>query len=381
MDIGRGRWIRGNENCEAHAPSAYARKRIPSDGSIVTYGRQIEHFITHCERRRINWRELDYQGVLDRYVNPMVCGRLAPSTINGRFHTAVDFLTWAANAEERGPFEVVVEVVASDPRKSAAPRRRLVGGVRPDPGDLSLPERSAIEEWLTYLQTRDSHTANVDALMCWTLLRTALRAEEILRLRVSCLQPVKKPGPHDHDATLLVQYGTKGGRKPNDPEARGKPRRIILSLRALERLQDYARGRRKIALRTFLRKNPGAAEPRELFLSPDTGGPIAYRTFWGKWKVGPVPLPQWSPHLGRHTWACYTLLDELYPMAEAVSRGGLELAGLVQPHFDHVITTLIRPQLGHISAETTEMYLKWVAAQLQVSRAHREYANWLDRME
>ncbi len=192
MDIGRGRWIRGNENCEAHAPSAYARKRIPSDGSIVTYGRQIEHFITHCERRRINWRELDYQGVLDRYVNPMVCGRLAPSTINGRFHTAVDFLTWAANAEERGPFEVVVEVVASDPRKSAAPRRRLVGGVRPDPGDLSLPERSAIEEWLTYLQTRDSHTANVDALMCWTLLRTALRAEEILRLRVSCLQPVKR---------------------------------------------------------------------------------------------------------------------------------------------------------------------------------------------
>lgn len=378
LDIGIGRWVRRKENREAHTPSAYARPRVPSDGSITTYGRQLENFITHCERHHIEWRELDYQELLDQYINPMKRGKLAPSTVNGRLHTAVDFLDWAAHAGERGPFKVVAEAVASDPRKSSTPRCRLVGSVRSHPEDLWLPDRSAIEEWLIYIQNRDSHTANVDALMCWTLLQTGLRAEEVLRLRVSCLRPVKAPGPHDHYATLLIQYGTKGGREPGDREARGKPRRIMLSLKALEKLQDYAHGRREIALRTYRRKNPGATEPKELFLSPDTGGPIAYRTFWGKWKIGPVPLPQWSPHLGRHTWACYTLLDEVFPMGVGVAYNVPDLPRLVQSHFEHILTTLIKPQLGHISSETTEMYLRWLTTQIQVSPAHREYANWLD---
>lgn len=380
LDLGTGRWVRRQADRKAHTPSAYARPRAPSDGSILTYGRQVEHFITQCERRHINWRILNYQELLDQYISPMVQRNLAPSTINGRLHTAVDFLTWAANAGERGAFEAITETIASDPRKSTGARLRLVGGVRPHPEDLRLPAPSAIEEWLTYLQQRDSHTARVDALMCWTVLQTGLRAQEILRLRVTCLQPVKAPGPNDRYVTLLVQYGTKGGRKPSDPEALGKARRITLSLNALEKLRDYACGRRKVALQTFRRRNPDAAQPRELFLSPDTGGPISYRTFWGKWKIGPLPLQQWSPHLGRHTWACYTLMDEIRPIADAVSRGNSNLAGVVQSHFDHVLTTLIKPQLGHISVETTEMYLRWACAQLQVSRAHREYADWLDEV-
>ncbi|CAO3372792.1 tyrosine-type recombinase/integrase [Azospirillum argentinense] len=378
IDLGTGRWIRRRNNNEARAPTEYSTIRLPSDGSVLTYARQLEDFITQCERRRIDWQTVDYKRLNDLYKTPMMRGNLAPSTINGRFNTAVDFLTWAAHKGERKYFEVLVEKCSTDAFRLNQPRWRLQGKVRSHPKDLSLPDLASIEEWLEYLQRRDSHTAKVDALMVWTLLQTALRANELIRLRVTCLNPVKSPHPNSAYSTILVQYGTKGGREPGEVTQRGKPRFIQISNVTLQRLNDYIQGRRQIALRTFRRNNPNSVEPPEVFLSPDTGQPLAYRTFWGKWKIGPLPISQWSPHLGRHTWACYTLLDEVRPKVTTTSQDH-NLASCIFPYFDTVLYTQIASQLGHISTETTQMYLRWVTDHLQISKMHREYGNWLDK--
>lgn len=84
-----------------------------------------------------------------------------------------------------------------------------------------------------------------------------------------------------------------------------------------------------------------------------------------------LPFPGWTPHAGRHAWDCYQLLDRLEDELARLSIEAEFARGAVhRPAVEWttrvgstLVDTHIRPLMGHISLETTEVYLRAMSAQ------------------
>ena len=132
---------------------------------------------------------------------------------------------------------------------------------------------------------------------------------------------------------MWIRHGTKGGRTPNDPEKNGKERPIRVPVDFLMELHGYARGHRMLCLKAYreLAKKMGSAlpPPKQLFLSRHTGRPYSYGRFHALWTSTLVPFKGFSPHLGRHTWAFYTLLEKIREQARLSTGVDGPLSGFV----------------------------------------------------
>lgn len=336
-------------------------RRPPSENTLVKVGEDLGHFFDWCVALKIDWRTVEWSSVsgsksLEGYMRAMQSRRLvqrgvkkiglAASTIERRMFVAVDFLDFAGTKGWRTPLPEVLPVVkvASEPR------------------EVEIPQMAKIEAWraqvpVTYADQRAYQ------LLIGSILEMGLRREEAALLRDSDIPDPKdvKPGPWQ---ILTIRYGTKGMRTPGDPEKKGKPRKVKVATEWLETLNIYRRtgapwGRRA-ALARFREANPGKPAPKELFLKPRDGTPVSreyVRLLWNE--VAERPHPGWSPHAGRHFYACRMLAalierdrrrakiqgHELLPHLDALGRGALlELSEF----------------LGHVDPKTTDVYLRWV---------------------
>ncbi len=364
--------------------SAYAARSLLSDNTLDAYSRDLENFWTYVEAQRLSWRAMTYQDLLDSYDKDMGRGRwsedgkpLSPSTINRRVDLAAQFLEWAADRGERSPFKVPVDV-RSKPSGNGRrePIEVRVGRRRVDPGHLRLPTAEEINRWLAEVRARRGATK---ALACRTILETGMRLEETVLLRVGQLPDPAAVEP-GKPARMEIRYGTKGSREPGDAAKAGKPRTLRFAASFLRELSDYAALRRAKAAVLFKAGHPGRPVPPQLFLSERTGEPITAAVLYKAWHAcESLPYPGFSPHVGRHSFACVTLLRLLQEETALMARttDAVPRSTLLE-HARNLVGNYIRPVLGHVSEATTERYLGWVADHVWVAEHRSAWSAYLD---
>ena len=370
---GTGRWASGKVR------SGYADWTALSAASMLAIGNDVTNFLDWCERRRLQWRDLSYSQLVDRYQGDMTSGKwsqinkgrsLSPSTVNRRMLSVIDFLTFSASRGLRPPFEVEYTEVPNPGIGHNSLAMQRDGKVRQHPSQLRLPTLKETSCWLEDLKLKHGITPH---LMAKTAVGIGLRAEEILLLRVDQVPQVPL-GPAK-TVNMTVCYGTKGGRGTNDPEKLGKSRIVRVPVDLIKELRGYIKVHRKLCLKQYRLKNPGSADPKELFLSKHTGEKLSYSRFYELWRSSAQPFDHFSPHIGRHMWACYTLLDKIREEIELAVGATGPIEALVKNIHTNLIETWISTQLGHVDSRTSEMYLHWVVEQFELQH-HRE--TWWD---
>jgi integrase len=258
-------------------------------------------------------------------------------------------------------------------------RKSLDGRTMPrrtDPKHLRLPTTIEITRWLAEVRTRRGPTK---ALACRTVLETGMRLEETVLLRrdqlpdldgVACGMP----------ARMDICYGTKGARKPGDATKIGKSRTLRFEVSFLQELSSYASLRRAKAVTLFKARHADCPVPPQLFLSERTGEPITPAALYKAWHAcEKLPYQGFSPHAGRHTFACLTLLRLLREETELIA-SSLETMprSTLMAHAGNLIDTYIRPTLGHVSETTTNGYLSWIADHVSVAAHRNDWSEYLD---
>lgn len=364
-----GEWRPGSEKSSG---SVYSRSVwYPRPQTIKNIAYELKNFIEWCAFRQIDWRIANYQRHIRSYCDDTGRGAwsadgrpLDASTIEQRASTATHFLTWAAERGLRAGL-VVPNDTCRRPVKSGKTSKKSFASVsgragrrRANPMSLRLPSLGELKTWLTTVQARHGHSK---MLACRFGVGSACRIDEIASFWASDLPPRNSWNVIGMQVSIRIPRGTKGG----------KARDIYIPLPLATELDDYKSGRRLSALARFKKAHRSLPPPKEMFLSDYSGKALSIRTLQHAWKAG-APYKEWSPHCGRHTWACYTLLHHLQMEAAKYKN--------IQSVPDHVffevgrsiITTVIKPQLGHCSETTTAMYLRWA---MQVVR-DAEYPSW-----
>jgi integrase len=219
-------------------------------------------------------------------------------------------------------------------------------------------------------------------LMCETLLGTALRREELCSWRVDTL-PLHKAdwrigdqtAPYGEQRVLVeIRYGTKGPDYAHDcGDKIGPQRSIWIPLSLADSLHAYRLQDRNIALRRWIQRAARMGLQKRddnvvhLFLDENTGERISAKRLYRAWTGVRLPMEGWSPHLGRHWWACSTLWAQLMRHERLWKLGEASTEELIHTSATNVIRLQIQPQLGHADERTSMRYLDWALDMFQSS--------------
>ena len=363
-----------------------AGRRYPTGRTLEQYARNLGNFFDWLEHRQLDWRGVEYTAhLVDGYQADMLAGRwgttgagLSASTVNGRVAEACNFLTWAAERSLRPPFAIIggeVPVQRQSARSShghkAVKTFSRAGTVRKDPKMLRLPTLEETSRWLESVKT---HKGATKALMCELILESAIRLTEAAEWRIDTLPLDPKHWLVVGDKVqVVVKHGAKGPKyKDEHGDEHGPARVVFMPLTLAEKLHQYRETRRLSALAKWVKSAANPAErtrrskhpPRRLFLSEHLGVPVTRGSLYEAWTQVPhQPFEGWSPHGGRHYWACQRLLAGIVRNAKIAGRTadrmpGDWVTGLARTDLDIVI----RPQLGHVDRETSLRYVQWVEA-------------------
>ena len=376
----------------------------PSRVSMRNYASWLVNALEWAEIRAINLMTADYSSILiGRYQEEMLKGiwstdnrPLAPETVNARVQVALDFQMWAADKGLREPF--IIPTVTStyvagshDNSKShevkSVPSRK--GKVKVNKRTLSFPSKEVVDAWRKRVHERPI-LGTTEGLIVDLILNTAIRREETASWRVDTLPlnpkewKIANPDqPEEFQSVLAtLKYATKGKDYGIDEygDKIGPEGTIHVPLWIARRIHDYRNKERLLALKPLLKKGRTAEAQRSilqqavhLFIHPETGqrytGDQMY-TFWTSVK-GPE---HWSPHKGRDWWACCYLEERMKQHTDMIQQV-LKIPSASNEHpmvlalrdtAQTVIQMEIRPQLRHVSARTTEIYLQWLFAKLSV---------------
>lgn len=356
-----------------------------------------------CEYRKKDWRALDYENdVVAGYQADILTGRFSASgkglsavTVNLRVSELCNFLEWGAKSGHREEFNVPYvkkKVKVDTMRNSHGHRlkevRSRVGRVRQPPGSLRMPKPQEIDTWLRSVEVQKKYTKY---LMCKLIIKTGIRREEAVQWRIDTL-PLERADWHVEGeyVTVKIERGTKGPKHVDENEEEvSTARHILLPLELAEEIHHYREVTRIKIFTTHIRRIRKTAnsdvhkteKSNRLFLSEFSGRPVSYQTLYEAWtEVSHQPFTGWSPHLGRHYWACDTLLThvrEQMTLMAAIINSGVPTDWAIS-EAKNIILLHITPQLGHINAETTLRYLKWVRLQLLYPENMTSYENRLE---
>lgn len=380
IDRALGVWP--NESAQA------APRRKLSTRSLRGYAEWLCNFLDWAHTRSVDLTACTYASdVGGRYQSEMLSGTWSrngepcrPTTVNLRVHAACDFLSWMASKELRPDFPIPMEKVKFvrgfpygqfGHRAMAATMRR--GKVREGRRYLQMPPDVEVASWLNRVETRFGKTK---ALVCETILCTALRREEVLSLRedvvptnreewviVNPLAPLAS-----QQIRIEIKFGAKGPEYGFDHGDKiGPTRSVLVPLVLAEKWDVYRRTARHRALRKWIY---GATSTTErvlratnsvhLFLDEKTGKRIRGKSIYDAWTGVSLPCTGWSPHQGRHWWCCAILWRELKKHQITENFNSETATALLESTAISIIRLQIQPQLGHADDVTTMIYLSWI---------------------
>ena len=381
------------------------RGRYPTKASMKAYGAAVTNFLEWCGATGRRWQAVSYvDDVLHGYQNHMNSGQwsarnvpLSAHTVNARVDEACRFLSWASARELREAFNVVTTRMAVSADSGTYTRghklkvvEARVGSVRPNPVTLRIPTDAEVVAWHSSVFVRSGLTK---ALMCELVLATAIRREETVQWRVDTL-PIDRESWNivGDEVKVKIKYGTKGAKTEDvHGEEVGPERTICIPLSVALDLDRYRKFVRPKLLAKFVRaattdkekRRRIAAGSNRLFLSDSTGEPVSAQRFYEAWAQAPRrPFEGWAPHLGRNWWACKQLLLSCERRVKTASSGGAfgDEHGIVVSTAMDVIMMEIKPQLGHVSEETTQKYLVWIHSIYKLKTLHDDYGSALENV-
>lgn len=409
IDLALGEWsmsTRGTEDGIAPPPTAV---------TIKNYADWLANFLDYCHQWGKDPLQVDYMiDIMQGYQNAMSVGTwsrddkpLAPKTINCRVEIACMYQQWAVDKGLRGPFRIpkVRKTFAIDnPRSSGAATTKTVearrGKVRESKRRLGFPDEKVIGAWLQ--RVRDK--CPVEGVLAETILETAIRRAEAAAWRVDTL-PLKKEQWHivnqdrpiEHQSVLItLRYGTKGHSYGEDHGDKiGPEGKIHLPMPLALKLDDYRQKVRPKSLTIALRKARNGREAESirsekvhLFLNPATGDRFTAQQIYDFWTSERVGCPRgWSPHLARDFWACSVLWKHItaqQQLVEQTTKAGADpsVLKILALDIEGFIERTIKPQLRHVSRETSLIYLQWVSDRLHINLNLQEnYMRQIDEEE
>jgi integrase len=159
----------------------------------------------------------------------------------------------------------------------------------------------------------------------------------------------------------------------------GKPRTISVAIAFLMEIRTWLDGR-WLKLRYLWHKRTKRSPSTRVFLSDardHEGTPISKARLYDCFHtVEPRPA-RWHTHFGRHTYACFYMLHALEHEATAAGRALSDMgADWVAARGAWYLKTL-RKQLGHVSEETTDLYLRWLVTASGLAAAAAGWHNFL----
>lgn len=379
------KFLRERALCEYRPPNFRASVRVLTLKTVKGFGESICNFLEWCELRRLDWRTLEYDAhIFSGYQTEMSSGRfathnvgLSPATVNLRVQEACNFLDWAAQRGYRNKFSIPTtfsKVPRGNPLLSHGHIPKSievrVGRVRPNPKKLYLPTKQVVERWLECVRIEKGE---VKHLMTELIIKTAIRREEAVQWQLDTL-PLNKDDWKivANQVFVTIEYGAKGAKQYNRKgDIVGPSRSILVPLELALRLHTYRETKRLKYFANYVKSAATDAERtarrnkpfQQLFLSEFNGKPISHQTLYDTWTEPTfVPYKGWSPHLGRHYWACMELLTELEKHLAFVKN--LDKANVpldwMRGNVQDAIMLRIQPQLGHIDKKTTDLYIDWV---------------------
>lgn len=398
IDRGLGHWDPKSRGIERN-PIPPTRK------SMKSFAYWLANALEWAKVRGVDLMTADYTSILiNRYQDEMLKGiwsakntPLSPDTVNPRVQIAIEYQMWGADKGLREQF--IVPTVTrtymvgsytnskSHEVKSVESRK---GKVKVNKRTLAFPSNEQIEAWRQRVHDKPI-TGKTEGLIADLILNTAIRREEASCWRVDTLPldpnawKIVNPDQAEEFQSVIVtvKYGAKGKEYAIDEygDKLGPEGTIHVPLWLARRIDGYRTDDRLLSLKPVLRQGKTVEAQRRilnqavhLFINPKTGkrytGDQIYR-FWAE-AEGP---DHWSPHLGRDWWACTHLLERMEQHTELIKHV-LKIPNLRDDHpmilslkdtAQTVIQFEIRPQLRHVSAETTEIYLQWLFNQMRVS--------------
>lgn len=366
------RYMRARATLEWH-PSASgiaAGRDYPGGASLRAMAYELGNFTAWCENRQLDWRTLDYDEVLD-YQRDLVEGRwsshsrrkLKAATANARADQATHFLRWASDQRLRGPIKIPsitktrgiqtgrssVSVTATTLVRAGRAKRSHTEQVA---RIVMLPTVEEVREWLVALREKRGYAKT---LACRMIVEVGLRRMEVSGMTADMIpstDDLDRLHGRGHPSAPVGITVTKGGR----------PRTVQIPLAFARELRTWIDTRR-LTLALRYKRRTGRSCPDALFVSDAPGHegvPLLGHTIYKAFKAKPRPRT-WHPHFGRHVFACFYLLHAL--QLDAAASGGtigeqgadwLQLRG-------RFWLDMLRRQLGHVSEETTDLYLRWLA--------------------
>ena len=291
------------------------------------------------------------------------------STVNQRTDAATAYLAWAANRQLRPTFSVpmissvrVVDSGSSSGRTFSATRVRA-GRIRAPQNKAirrytMIPSAIEIRDWLGWVR---QHRGYVKYLACKFILETGPRRGE-------CVGGLEQDLPTREEIAMLTERGQFMAPMELRETKGGRPRTIEVPLALVSELRQWADTKR-LTLSYAFTKRTGLPAPSRLFISDRSGfegTPVSAQTLYESFTAN-RPVPNWSPHKGRHTFACCYMLHAMeYEARIAGSSLGTMPSGWIVERGSWWMATL-RRQLGHVHEETTHLYLRWLMTAVQVA--------------
>lgn len=382
--------------------TGFGQKRLLTEISLRGIGESLCNFLEWVACRDLDWRHLQYQDhILDGYQAEMLRGtwslrgtKLAEATVNLRVQEACNFLTWAFERGYRADqFKVVFnlrKIKANTAFNSHGHRdisiESRVGKVRLPPKKLRLPTDSEIARWLSCVRNEHGQTK---ALMCELILTTGVRRAEAAAWRVETLPQNREYwNVVGNNVVVSLKFGAKGpAYGKNHGDKVGPEREIAVPLIFANQLAKYLEFSRPKSRVKWVNSAPTTEEKRSriskstphLFLSEYDGKRITDKTLYDAWtRVSWLPFDGWSPHAGRHYWACKTLLDLAKRRAEVLKeKTGPMPVDWAMGNASFDVKLIIQPQLGHVDSKTSYSYLQWLRRVIGYD-FHEEYGKYLD---
>jgi hypothetical protein len=350
----------------------------PSEATLEKIADDLKNFLEWCEESGKSFESVTYDQVL-QYQRDQLAGRwspsgkrLQPSTANQRADDVTNFLTWAALRGLRGPFEVK-RFFARSPggeRKMVRAGRAKESATPRAAARFVLPTAAAVRDWLACVRLKKGY---VKYLAARFILEVGPRRMEVEALEVDqwpSAQAIREAEQASQAFVPMDLYVTKGDR----------PRTVDVPVRFAWRVRDWIDEKwDTYAYRHFV-KSGRKTRTRRLFLSDHLkahGRPISEMTIYRIFKeVAPAPK-LWSPHKGRHVFACFFVLNAME--LEARPYGGLAAmgSGWVESRGYYWLAVL-RDQFGHMSKSTTEIYLRWLVSSCALAELSSGWHRFLE---
>lgn len=305
---------------------------------------------------------------------------LQVSTVNLRVQQACDFLSWMSDRGHRPQFDVPTKLMtlkkgsASSAKGSQSFEVQVRHGkLRKQLKSLHMPSKAEVERWLEQVETS---CGVVFRLMCEFILLTGVRREELASLRHDFIPHdplnwrVVNPlaSPAQQQIRISLKYGVKGRFYGYDLGSKiGPERSILLPLSLAKKIHHYRLGNRAQQLKERLRQADDhasrlsiAKNSVHLFLREDNNQNFTGKRIYDLWTKPEIAIDKWTPHQGRHWWACTTLMKEV----ERNNSINYEKKDLLELTAISIIRLQIQPQLGHSDDQTTMVYLRWLVDNL-----------------